>query len=306
MDLPDPFEVIRAEGPWVHRDIVANACRFHVVEIGDGPLVLLLHGFPTFWWTWREQLVTLAAAGYRAVAMDMRGYGGSDHTPHGYDPLTLAADVAGVVRTLGESEAIVVGHGWGAIVAWTVASQHADLVRGVAVVAMPHPVLLRNAFVGMPEQRRLARYVIGFQRPFLPERQLTRDDAALVETFLRDWSGSDWPDAETARTYRAAMLVPNTAHCSIEFHRWAVRSIPRRDGRRFQTSVASPVTVPVLQVHGVEDRAVLLASVDGSEAYAGAGYTRVELDGVGHFPHEEDPDAFDAVLLPWLDSLYPV
>ena len=301
--LPEPLEVIRAEGPWSHRDVVANACRFHVVEAGGGPLVVLLHGFPTFWWTWRHQLRSLAAAGYRVVAMDLRGYGGSDHTPHGYDPLTLAADVAGVVRTLGEPSAVVVGQGWGGVVAWTAAAQHPDVVRGLVAVGMPHPVLLRNAFIGDPGQRRLGRYAIGFQRPFVPEHQLTRDDAALVETYLRRWSGSDWPDQETADVYRAAMLVPNTAHCAVEFHRWAVRSIPRRDGRRFQSAVAAPVQVPVLQIHGRLDGAVLPSSVNGSEHYAAAGYSRVDLDGVGHFPHEEDPDAFDAVLLPWIETL---
>jgi len=301
--LPEPLEVIRAEGPWTHRDVVANACRFHVVEAGGGPLVVLLHGFPTFWWTWRHQLRSLAAAGYRVVAMDLRGYGGSDHTPHGYDPLTLAADVAGVVRTLGEPSAVVVGQGWGGVVAWTAAAQHPDVVRGLVAVGMPHPVLLRNAFIGDPGQRRLGRYAIGFQRPFVPEHQLTRDDAALVETYLRRWSGSDWPDQETADVYRAAMLVPNTAHCAVEFHRWAVRSIPRRDGRRFQSAVAAPVQVPVLQIHGRLDGAVLPSSVNGSEHYAAAGYSRVDLDGVGHFPHEEHPDAFDAVLLPWIETL---
>jgi pimeloyl-ACP methyl ester carboxylesterase len=305
MDLPDPAEVVRAEGPWLHRDIAANACRFHVVEAGEGPLVILLHGFPTFWWTWRGQLVSLADAGFRAVAMDLRGYGGSDHTPHGYDPLTLAADVAGVIRTLGEPEAIVVGQGWGGLVAWTVASQYPDLITGLVAVGMAHPVLLRNAFVGMPEQRRLARYMIGFQRPFIPERQLTRDDAAMVEVFLREWSGPGWPDEETARVYRAAMLVPNTAHCSVEFHRWAIRSIPRRDGRRFQMAAATPVTAPVLQIHGTLDGAVLPATVDGSQAYAAGGYTRVDMDGIGHFPHEEDPPAFDAALLAWLATVEP-
>lgn len=301
--LPDPLDVVRAEGPWTHRDVVANACRFHVVEAGGGPLVVLLHGFPTFWWSWRHQLQSLSRAGYRAVAVDMRGYGGSDHTPHGYDPLTLAADVAGIVRTLGEPSAVLVGQGWGGLVAWTVAAQHPEVVRGLVAVGMPHPVPLRHAYLADPRQRRLGGYALGFQRPFVPERQLVRDDAALVETYLRRWSGSSWPDRETADVYRAAMLVPNTAHCSIEFHRWAIRSIPRRDGRRFQAAVAAPVAAPVLQVHGVADGAVLPSSVDGSEAYAGAGYTRVDLAGVGHFPHEEDPLAFDAVLLPWIETL---
>jgi pimeloyl-ACP methyl ester carboxylesterase len=301
--LPDPAEVVRADGPWTHRDVAANACRFHIVEAGDGPLVVLLHGFPTFWWTWRHQVVSLADAGYRVVAMDLRGYGGSDHTPHGYDPLTLAGDVAGLIRTLGAADAVVVGHGWGGLIAWTLAAEHPDVVRAIAVVGMPHPALLRHAFVADPQQRRLGRYVLGFQRPFVPERQLTRDDAALVETLMRRWSGSEWPDEETARVYRAAMLVPNTAHCSVEFHRWAIRSIPRRDGRRFQSAVGVPVEVPVLQVHGLRDGAVLPRSVDGSEEFVAAAYTRADLEGVGHFPHEEQPAAFDAVLLPWLAGL---
>jgi pimeloyl-ACP methyl ester carboxylesterase len=301
--LPDPVDVVRAEGPWTHREVAANACRFHLVEAGEGPLVVLLHGFPTFWWTWRHQLVSLAEAGFRAVAMDLRGYGGSDHTPHGYDPMTLAGDVAGLIRTLGEAEAVVVGQGWGGMIAWTLAAQHPEVVRGIASVGMPHPALLRHSFVASSEQRRLGRYALGFQRPFIPERQLTRDDAALVETFLRRWSGSSWPDEETAAVYRAAMLVPNTAHCSVEFHRWAIRSLPRRDGRKFQGVVGVPLAVPVLQIHGVDDGAVLPSSVDGSEAYVRAAYTRVDLPGVGHFPQEEDPASFDAALLPWLEGL---
>lgn len=300
--LPESSEVLRPEGPWTHRDVTANSCRFHVVEAGDGPLVMLLHGFPTFWWTWRNQLQSLAAAGYRAVAVDMRGYGGSDHPPHGYDPLTLAADVAGLVRALGEPDAFVVGQGWGGLVAWTVAAEHPEVTRGIVPVAMPHPAPLRRAFLSGGPQRKLGGYVVGFQRPFVPERQLTRNDAALVEQFLRRWSGSAWPDEETAAVYRAAMLVPNTAHCSVEFHRWAIRSIPRRDGRRFQAAVAEPVVVPVLQIHGQHDGAILPSSVAGSAEYAGAGYDLAELEDVGHFPHEEDPAAFDAVLIPWLDA----
>ena len=115
-------DVVLPEGPWTHRQVAANGARFHVVEAGEGPLVLLLHGFPMFWWTWRRQLPALAEAGYRAVAMDLRGYGGSDKTPRGYDPFTLSGDVAGVVRSLGSATATLVGHGWGGLLAWTTLS----------------------------------------------------------------------------------------------------------------------------------------------------------------------------------------
>ena len=265
--------------------------------------MVFLHGFPMFWWTWRHQLTALAEAGYRAVAVDVRGYGGSDHTPHGYDPLTLAADTAGIIRSLGERDAVVVGQGWGAIVAWTIAAQEPELIRGIGVVGMPHPALLRNAFVGDAEQRKRARYIWGLQSPFIPERQLVRDNAAAVEDYLRRWSGSSWPDPETAAVFRAAMLIPNTAHCSVEFHRWAVRSIPRRDGRRFQEVVAKPVSIPVLHIHGLNDGAILPRSLQGSEHYAADSYHREEMAEVGHFPHEEDPQRFNDILLTWLSQV---
>src|SRR6201986_3044568 len=103
---------VQIGGPWTHRAISANGTRFHIAEAGDGPLVLMLHGFPQFWWTWRSQLVSLADAGYRAVAADLRGYGGSDKPPRGYDLVTAASDAAGPIRALGAAHAIVGGHDW--------------------------------------------------------------------------------------------------------------------------------------------------------------------------------------------------
>lgn len=301
--LPDPIEVVRADGPWTHRDVAANGCRFHVVEAGEGPMVVLLHGFPMFWWTWRRQLTRLADAGYHAVAMDLRGYGGSDHPPHGYDPFTLAADVVAVVRSLGESSATVVGHGVGGFVAWTLGALHPDAVRAVAPVAMAHPVRLRAALLRDGEQRRRGWYTVGFQRPFVPEHQLTTHDAARVEQILRARSATpSWPSPEEAATYRAAMLTPATAHCAVEFHRWALRSILRRDGRRFAAAIGEPVTVPVLQLHGRLDPSILPATVDGSEAYVTAAYRRDDLD-CGHFPQEERPEQVSESLLSWLATL---
>src|SRR5260370_165952 len=104
------------DGPWSHRSVSANGTRFHVAESGDGPLVLLLHGFPEFWWTWREQLSSLKGAGFRAVAVDLRGFGGSDKPPRGYDLVTAASDAAGGVPARGAANAVVGGPGCGGAV----------------------------------------------------------------------------------------------------------------------------------------------------------------------------------------------
>lgn len=298
---PTPEAAIWCPGPWEHRDVAANGARFHTVHLGSGPLVLLLHGFPTYWWTWRHQLRTLADAGYHAVAMDLRGYGGSDHTPHGYDPFTLSADVSGVIRSLGESNAVVVGHGWGALVTWSAAVLRAAAVRAIAPVSMPHPVRMRHASVEDPEQRRLNRYAIGFQWPWAPERGLVRNDAERVEYLLRLWSATPgWPDPDTAIMFRRAMQFGSTAHCALEYHRWAFRSIPRSDGRRFLKRMEFQVRQPVLQIVGSADPNVLQRTYAGSERYVSGPYRRVDLPGVGHFPHEEDGARFSEALLPWL------
>lgn len=300
MPLPQPDAVIRAEGPWTHRDVSANGARFHVVDAGSGPAVLLLHGFPTFWWTWRRQLTALADAGYRAIAMDLRGYGGSDHPPEGYDPRTLAADVAGVIRSLGIPDAVIVGHGWGGLVAWSTAVLEPEVVRGIVPVSMPHPRRLRQALLGGGRQRAAMRYALGFQWPFWPERSLTAHDGARIETLLRQWSDDDsWLDDEAADTYRAAFLRWPTAHTAVEYHRWAVRSIARPDGLGYMSLMEAPVQCPVLQLHGASDPMMLARSVDGSEEYVRASYTRRDLES-GHFPQEEASDAFTSALLEWL------
>jgi pimeloyl-ACP methyl ester carboxylesterase len=280
--------------------VAANGARFNVAVAGDGPLVLLLHGFPEFWWAWRHQLPVLASAGYRAAAMDLRGYGASDKPPRGYDPLTLAADVAGVIRSLGARDAVVVGHGWGGLVAWTLAVAHPPQVRGIAVVSMPHPRRLRAAHLSRPGQMRASRHVLSFQRPVLPERSLVAHDAALVGRLLRLWSGPGWPDPQTEHRYREAMQVTGVAHCALESFRWGLRSLPRPDGLRYAARMKQPVRVPTLHLHGALDRAVLPESSVGSGRYVTAPYRWRLLPGCGHFPHEEAPDALNAELLSWL------
>ncbi len=302
MPARTPGEAIYAEGPWTHEAVSANGARFHVVQMGSGPLVLLLHGFPTYWWTWRRQLPALAAAGYRAAAMDLRGYGGSDHTPRGYDPFAASLDVVGVIRSLGEERATIVGHGWGGFLAWTAGALHPEAVAGLVPVSMGHPRRLRDAIVGDTAQLRASGYVLGFQRPWVPERQLVADDARRIGEFLTEWSGTpDWPSPEDSEMFRRAFQHTNTAHCALEYHRWAMRSIPRRDGRRFVHEVSvNSVNAPVLQVHGALDRTVLPRTAAGSREFTAGPFAWRLMDEVGHFPHEEAPDRFNELLTGWL------
>ncbi|MFC6086724.1 alpha/beta fold hydrolase [Sphaerisporangium aureirubrum] len=296
----------RIPGPWRHRSIHAGNGMFHVVEAGDGPLVLLLHGFPQFWWTWRRQLVTLPAAGYRVVAADLRGYGASDKPPRGYDLPTVAGNVAGLIRALGETCAIVVGHDWGGLVAWTMGVMDPKVVRRLVTVSAPHPLRLRQAMLTEPlGQFRATGHFLGFQVPLLPERRLTADGAAKVGRLLEEWSAPGWPDEEVSRTYQDVFRIPTVAHCALEYHRWFVRSQPRPDGIRYRRLMRSEIEMPTLQMHGALDTCMLPRTAQGSSRYVAAPYRWRLIEGVGHFPHEERPELFDAELLGWLDDPEP-
>lgn len=300
---PDAAAVL-VDGPWTHRDVSANGIRLHVAEAGTGPLVLLLHGFPEFWWSWRHQLVGLADAGYRVVAPDLRGYGASDKPPRGYDAPTLAGDVAGLVRALGERDAAIVGHDWGGVLAWTVGTLHPRVVRRLAVLDAPHPRRLRSALLTDPRgQLRASGYALTFQTPRYAESLLTRDDGAYVGRLLAEWSGPAWQRtadfAEAVRRCREAVRIPKTAHCALEYYRWMVRSQFRPDGQRYLRSLAEPVTAPTLQLHGALDRCLLPRTAQGSGRYVAAAYEWRLLEGLGHFPHQEAPDLVTGELARW-------
>jgi pimeloyl-ACP methyl ester carboxylesterase len=298
-----PYEAINADGPWTHRLVPANGAQFHVVEAGRGPLVVLLHGFPQFWWTWREYLPALASAGYRAAAMDLRGYAGSDHSPRGYDPTTLSNDVLGLIACLGEPSAVVVGHGWGAHIGWT-AARRSRAVTALAAISAPHPARLREA-ARTGSQVRAWRYALHYQWPWLPERDFASDDAERVAQVLSEWSvRREWLTPGVTDRFRAAFLEGNTAHCAMEYHRWAWRSYVRGDGRRFHTLMAAePIRQPVLHIHGAQDPTVLAETTAGSAHYVGGPYRRVSLPDCGHFPHEEHGDAVRNNVLRWLADL---
>ena len=300
---------LRLPGPWTHRAVSANGIRLHVAECdGGGPLVVLLHGFPEFWWSWRHQLPALAEGGYRVVAADLRGYGESDKPPRGYDLWTLAGDVAGLIRALGEPRAHLVGHGWGGLIAWTVTALHPRLVLSTTALAAPHPLAVRSAVVRDPRGQGLAtaRYAAAYQLPRWPERSLRRDGGARVARLLAAWSGPQWQEsedfAEAVGHYRRAIQVTGVVHSALEYYRWAARSQLRAEGRRFAAAAARIPAVPVLQVHGALDPCVLVETAAASRRWAGPAHELHVMPGTGHFPHEERPAASTALLGGFLSS----
>lgn len=314
MTGPDP-SVTRIPGPWRHHEVHANGIRFQCVEaLGDPgddspptarPLVILLHGFASFWLSWRHQLRGLSGA--RVVAVDLRGYGGSDKPPRGYDGWTLAGDTAGLVRALGHSAATLIGHADGGLVCWATAVLHPRAVRAIALVSSPHPAALRRSALTRRDQgRALLPTLLSYQVPRWPEHLLTRDSGDEVERLLRSRASGKWlaseDFAETVPQLRRAIQIPAAAHSALEYQRWAVRSQLRGEGRRFMALMNQPLTVPSLHVRGDHDPYVLADPVERSRRFAPRGRF-VAVGGAGHYAHEEAPQEVNGHLQGFLESL---
>lgn len=302
MNKPDE-SVTLIEGPWTHRTVRANGIALHVAELGSGPLVLLLHGMPTFWWTWAQQMRDLADVGFRAVAVDLRGYGASDKPPRGYDATTLAADITQLVTALGEQDAVVVGNDIGGLLAWTMAAHSPQVVRRIAVLGAAHPLRLRAAILNDRKQRHASAYALTkFQLPRYGERLLIKD-TGFIRSLFDDWAGPLWRGTpaytEAVDRYAEAMRIQQVAYCSLEFFRWAVRSLPRPDGRAYAETMRRPITRPVLQLHGGFDGCVLAHTAQGSSQYVSADYEWRLLSGVGHFPQQEASERVSDELIRW-------
>lgn len=234
-----------------HRTIATNGIRLHTVLAGpeDGPLVLLLHGFPELWYGWRKQIGPLAAAGFRVVVPDQRGYGGSDK-PRGvraYNLDRLALDAVGIIDSLGRDKAHVAAHDWGGVVGWWLGIKHPQRIDRLALLNIPHPKVMERTLWRSAKQRRRSPYMFFFQLPWLPERTLKTNDWAYLEKALRHTSRPGTFTDEDLAVYREAWSQPGAITAMLNWYRAAFRARPRwPDNLR--------VTVPTLLLWGTSDR----------------------------------------------------
>jgi pimeloyl-ACP methyl ester carboxylesterase len=267
--------------------------RLHYVEAGEGPLVVLLHGFPEFWFGWRHQIPALVAAGFRVVAPDLRGYGASSK-PAGvraYDTDRLAADVRDLIAERGGGPALVAGHDWGAVVAWVLAMNHPEAVERLAILNVPHP---RKMLEGLRTFRQLARswYIFFFQLPRIPELLLSAGRfRGLAGALERGANPGSFTPQELER-YREAWAPPGTLTAMLNYYRAALRQSPRAAAERIR-----PVTAPTLVIWGERDVALGAELAEPHRADV-PGLERVErLPEASHFVQHDAPERVNELLV---------
>jgi len=300
------FSDVLTDGPWKHEFVSANGTRFHVVvaepEQRPAPLVILLHSFPQFWWAWRHQIPALTAAGYRVAAMDMRGTGASDKPPAGYDMATRTRDVAGVIRSLGEQNAVIIGHGLGGVTAWSMAALQPSVTKAVGALAAPHPAHVHTSTRSMLSRSGFAQVSL-FRVPSLTERALIKPDA--LAKLMNSWAHVKFAQ-DDIDVYANALGIPFAARNSLEPLRWYTHSLPSVLGRRFLQSVRTPVNVPALQLQGAQDHYLRRESASADSSAFCTNLRYEVLADAGHFLPEETPETVNSIILDWLhDSVHP-
>ena len=299
-------KVIYQDGPWQHSKVIASANAFHVVSAGNqtDPLILLLHGFGQYWYTWRDYLTELPNHGYRVVAIDLRGYGDSDQPPRGYDPKSISHDIAAVIRMLGAKTAVVIGHDWGGFAAWAAAQNHPDLITAIGVINAPHPNVLIDNFLQDKKTRKFFWMLSRMQVKTIAYRRLIHNDAELLETWLRAWNNDQWPPLDLAQRYRTAFLSRITPRSAIEYYRWAARSLLRIEGRKFYRQMRKPIKHPVLAIGVLDNPLIDSDLVQLSKKYVKSSFTYHEFGFGGHHLHERNPEQLLPVLTKWLTQVH--
>lgn len=318
-----------------HRYVPSNGMSMHIAEAGQGPLVVLLHGFPELWYSWRHQLPALAAAGYHAVAPDLRGYGETDAPPavESYSLLTMTADVVGLLDAMQAETAVLVGHDWGAEIAWRCAQLSPQRIAAVVALSVPYsprPLI--------PTQRmkqasgnafNLALYA---QEPGVAEAELEADVRRTLRLFLYAYSGDAPPDLMPAlfmarpASARALDGMPEPpglpawlAEADLDYYTQAfvrtgfrgalnrLRNIDRdwRDWEELARVGEPSVEQPVLFMGGERDSAVRFGNVEAMRAALPKLRKVVLLPGCGHWVQQERAALVNAELIAFLREVFP-
>ena len=290
---------------WTHREGRVNGIRIHWVEEGEGPLVVLLHGFPEFWYAWRHQIPALAAAGFRVVAPDLRGYNLSDK-PAGvraYRIEALLGDLAGLIETLGAEQsatrAHVVGHDWGGAFAWYAPLFVPERLHSLALLNAPHPLAFRRELKTNPAQRKKSSYIFMFQLPWLPERRIRAGNFAIVEKMLR--RDPIRPGAftdEDVRLYKEALAQPSALTATVNYYRAALRFPPHVRGR------AWPADLKTLLVWGERDRYLGPGLLEGLDRWV-PNLTIERIPEASHWVQADAPARVNELLIRFLSSVTP-
>jgi epoxide hydrolase 4 len=277
--------------------VEANGLTFHVAATGSGPrLALCLHGFPESSYSWRHQLPLLAGLGYRVWAPDLRGYGGTSK-PAGvaaYSIEHLIEDVAALIEASGCTEVLLIGHDWGAIVAWYYAMFGRRPIAKLVIMNVPHPAVARRAMRSF-RQLRKSWYIFFFQLPWVPERFLARNDYAAIAAAFRGMAvdKSRFP-REVLEEYKRSAALPGALTAMLNYYRALLRGLRRAAKLRMP-----PIRVPVLMLWGEEDAALGKELSNGTEAHV---YNLVlrYLPGVSHWVQQEAPETVNEMLSAWL------
>ena len=236
-----------------HKYAQVNGIRMHYVEAGTGPLLILLHGFPEFWYSWRHQIPTLSEK-FRVVAPDMRGYNKTEKPKavSSYRTENLATDISELIIALGEENAVIVGHDWGGAVAYQFAADYPEMTRKLVVLNCPHPVVMSKHFRSNFKQLRRSWYMFYFQLPWLPEFLMVRNLQLILAKTFRGWAyrKNAFTDEDLAK-YNEVFSKPGQAKAAMNYYRAAFRDFFSGSHKRFPK-----INAPTLVIWGENDRAL--------------------------------------------------
>ena len=295
-----PGDEIPEGVPGTSRFVETNGVRLHVVEAGpeDGKLLVLLHGFPEFWYGWHETIAPLANDGYRVVVPDQRGYNLSEKPPDvaDYRIGELARDVVGLIDAYGRETAAVAGHDWGAVVGWWLAIHHADRLSELVAVNVPHPTVFERALRTSWRQRRKSWYVLAFQLPRLPEAIARAGNWRIGVRSLRETSNPGTFGEDDLRRYRRAWDRDGAFEAMVNWYRAIVRERPEPD--------TPHVEVPTLVVWGANDL-FLEKRLAGASLEHCADGRLLTIDDATHWVIHEDPHRVAEAVADHADPLPP-